>query len=234
MSRPKFQSGSALPLRTGTGRPKASPEPARPTRNRAKSAERWNQILAEATRLFREQGFAATSMQEVSDAVGLLKGSLYYYVRSKEDLLVAILHDLHHRGEEIVSEIAPDSPDPLHELFVYLRKLGVYAAQNADRLSIFFRDFQFVPRDQQATIIRKRDMYRETAEQLIGRAMACGQVPAAINPAIASRTVLNGVSGVHEWYRKSGSVPVARLAEQIAAMLVAGLAHYAVPADSSE
>lgn len=204
-------------------------ETGRPTRNRAKSAERWNQILAVATRLFREQGYAATSMQEVSDAVGLLKGSLYYYVRSKEDLLVAILHDLHHRGEEIVSEIVPDSDDPLRELFLYLRKLATYAAENADRLSIFFRDFQFVAADQQKKIISKRDLYRETAEQLISRAIALGQVPDSVHPAIASRSVLNAVSGVHEWYRKSGSIPIAQLSQQIAAMLVAGLAHYETP-----
>lgn len=202
------------------------PETLRPTRSRAKSVERWNQLLLEATRLFREQGFAATSMQEVSDAVGLLKGSLYYYVRSKEDLLVAILHDLHHRGEEIVSEVDLASADPLEELYLYLRKLIVYAAENADRLSIFFRDFRFVPRDQQATIIRKRDMYREMAERLIGQAIAAGQIPDAVNPAIASRTVLDGVSGTHEWYRKGGSMPLAQVADQIAGLLVAGLAHY--------
>ncbi len=202
------------------------PETSRPVRSKAKSVERWNQLLLEATRLFRDRGFAATSMQEVSDAVGLLKGSLYYYVRSKEDLLVAILHDLHHRGEEIVSEVDLDSADPLHELYRYLCKLIVYAAENADRLSIFFRDFRFVPKGQQATIIRKRDMYREMAEQLIGRAIAAGQIPEAVNPAIASRTVLDGVSGIHEWYRKGGSLPLAQVADQIAGLLVAGLSQY--------
>jgi TetR/AcrR family transcriptional regulator, cholesterol catabolism regulator len=204
----------------------ATPDPARRTRSRAKSAERWNRILQEATRLFRAQGFAATSMQEVSDAVGLLKGSLYYYVKSKEDLLVAILHDLHHRGEEIIAEVDCASPDPLGELERYLTKLTIYAAENADRLGIFFRDFRFVPPDQQGTIISTRDMYRETAEELIGRAIAAGQVPGSVNPSIASRTVLDGASGTHEWYRKGGSLSLVSVAEQIAGLLVAGLAHH--------
>ena len=44
--------------------------------------------------MFHEQGYS-TSIQEIAQAVGILKGSLYYYIRSKEDLLYAILQGVH-------------------------------------------------------------------------------------------------------------------------------------------
>ena len=46
-----------------------------------------------AARLFRERGFHGTSMQDISDELGLLKGSLYHHIRSKDELLTAVLAD---------------------------------------------------------------------------------------------------------------------------------------------
>ena len=50
-------------------------------------AEKEDQLLKTVTRLFNEQGYHSTSMQELADAVGMQKGSLYYYVEGKGDLL---------------------------------------------------------------------------------------------------------------------------------------------------
>ena len=45
------------------------------------------QLRREATRLFRERGFHATSMQDLAEALGMNRGSLYHYIESKDDLL---------------------------------------------------------------------------------------------------------------------------------------------------
>jgi len=47
-------------------------------------------ILDEAARLFRERGYAATSMRDIAAAIDMLPGSLYYHFAAKEDLLVAV------------------------------------------------------------------------------------------------------------------------------------------------
>jgi AcrR family transcriptional regulator len=48
-------------------------------------------ILDVARDLFLAKGFAATSMQEIADAVGMTKPALYYHFRDKQDLLLAVL-----------------------------------------------------------------------------------------------------------------------------------------------
>lgn len=48
-------------------------------------------ILDEARLLFLNKGFAATSMQEIADAVGLTKPALYYHFKDKQDLLLAVI-----------------------------------------------------------------------------------------------------------------------------------------------
>lgn len=53
-------------------------------------ASREQEILDAARKLFREKGYYATTMQDIADAVGLQKASLYHYIRSKEALLLKI------------------------------------------------------------------------------------------------------------------------------------------------
>src|SRR5437867_10552405 len=51
-------------------------------------APREQQVRAAALRLFRDKGYHATSMRDIAAEVGINKGSLYSYIRSKEDLLI--------------------------------------------------------------------------------------------------------------------------------------------------
>ena len=59
---------------------------------------RRQEILEAAAGVFHAKGYKATSIQDIADAVGILKGSLYYYITSKEDLLFEILEDVHQQG----------------------------------------------------------------------------------------------------------------------------------------
>lgn len=192
------------------------------------SQERWQQILEVATRLFKQNGFAGTSMQIVSDEVGLLKGSLYYYVSSKEELLFEVLRDLHLNGVQIIEDITFDSADPLAELTNYLRRLTIYAGEHRDRLRIFLRDFHFVPAAHQEKIIAERDMYERAAFRLIEEGKAAGLIDPSINSKVAAFSILGSTSVTHEWYRPDGPVALETIGEQVASTIVAGLRHAVV------
>jgi AcrR family transcriptional regulator len=59
---------------------------------RAESKERTRQrLLAEAQRLFRERGYAATSLEQIAEAAEVTKGAIYGHFASKEDLMVSAL-----------------------------------------------------------------------------------------------------------------------------------------------
>ncbi|HVG22937.1 MAG TPA: TetR family transcriptional regulator [Thermoanaerobaculia bacterium] len=55
----------------------------------AKAEETRNRILDAALRLFRERGFAETTMRDVAGEAGVATGAAYYYYRSKEELVLA-------------------------------------------------------------------------------------------------------------------------------------------------
>ena len=55
-----------------------------------RAAPREDRVRAAALRLFKEKGYHATSMRDIASEVGINKGSLYSYIRSKEDLLIPV------------------------------------------------------------------------------------------------------------------------------------------------
>ena len=62
---------------------------------RAESKERTRQrLLAQAQRLFRERGYAATSLEQIAEAAEVTKGAIYGHFASKEDLLLSAIEEI--------------------------------------------------------------------------------------------------------------------------------------------
>jgi AcrR family transcriptional regulator len=104
---------------------------------RAESKERTRQrLLAEAQRLFRERGYAATSLEQIAEAAEVTKGAIYGHFASKEDLMLsaleaapapdysATLNDqarpLRQRLAEFGRALAAENPGDTEELAMYL------------------------------------------------------------------------------------------------------------------
>ena len=63
---------------------------ARVTRQTSKAMTR-ERLLGEAQRLFRERGYAATSLEQIAEAASVTKGAIYGHFSSKEDLLISAI-----------------------------------------------------------------------------------------------------------------------------------------------
>lgn len=217
----------ASPSQTRTRTKKVgNPLRAREPLRRAKSRVRWEAILRATTELFNRKGFHATSMQDIADLVGIRKGSLYYYVDTKEELLFEILRDLHQGGEALVDAANFRAIDPLGELRSLLLQMGVYAGRHADRMEIFNRDFDFLPPEQQKMILSERHLYWDAVVKLIRLAIRNGQVSDTLDVRVAAQAALQSVASISRWYRRSGDLSIEQIAAQTAMLMVRGLANY--------
>jgi AcrR family transcriptional regulator len=162
-------------------------------------------------------------VQDISDAVGVQKGSLYHYISSKEELLFHVLKSLHEGGVTVIKQVRYGTNDPLEQLKRYLKGMTVYAGVEADRLSIFFHDFQCILPEQQREIISERDIYVQVTERLILEAIERGMVAPNIHIRIAALTIMSAVTSTREWYRPAGALGLEGIAEQTADLLVSGL-----------
>jgi len=67
-----------------------------------KPAERRSEIVQAARRLFQSKEYDKTTMQDVMDDLGIAKGTIYYYFKSKEELLEAVIENIVDENSELM------------------------------------------------------------------------------------------------------------------------------------
>ena len=105
------------------------------------------QIYEQATRLFAERGFAGTSLQDIADAMGMTRPSLYYYVKNKDQLLARLVTEITEAPAAATEEIAGrdvDAPTKLREL---VRLIAGQQARHAARFQLVIRSESELPDD---------------------------------------------------------------------------------------
>jgi AcrR family transcriptional regulator len=73
--------------------------------------ERWSELIEVATDVFYAKGYDAASLQDIADRLGMFKGSLYYYIQSKEDLLYDVYRWFRTGGEFTAHQIGEQFAD---------------------------------------------------------------------------------------------------------------------------
>ncbi|MEZ5012775.1 MAG: TetR/AcrR family transcriptional regulator [Chitinophagales bacterium] len=89
-------------------------------------------IIKEALRLFRTQGYHKTTMANIGDACGLLKGSIYHYFSSKEILMREVLDFLRDYYRDKVFAFAFDTELPASERLRLLSEKSLDVFSNGD------------------------------------------------------------------------------------------------------
>jgi AcrR family transcriptional regulator len=109
---------------------------------RAESTERTRQrLLAEAQRLFRERGYAATSLEQIAEAAEVTKGAIYGHFASKEDLLLSAIEAGRDTPPEYVTMLN-DQSRPLRErLAEFSRAAATERPGDVAELAMFLEFF---------------------------------------------------------------------------------------------
>src|SRR3954463_4495580 len=103
---------------------------------------REQEVLDAAARVFHERGYTDATVQHVADELGILKGSLYYYIETKEDLLFRLLEQVHDEVDELLAHVAAESEGqpPLARLEQYVRVQVQHSVRHLARLSVYYHD----------------------------------------------------------------------------------------------
>jgi AcrR family transcriptional regulator len=177
----------------------------RQTRRRSTDAQsRREHILTTAAQLFSEKGFEATSIQDIAERVGMLKGSLYYHISSKDELLFEIIEDTHRVFARNLDIVAQLDGGPLEKIwaFVYRNVLG--NSSNPVRSTIFFTELRSLGKKQRKQIIDLRDAHDEALRELVAAGQAAGVIRPSYDKKLVAIAVLTMCNALHTWYRPKG------------------------------
>lgn len=184
---------------------------------------RLREIYDAAARIFHEKGYDATSIQDVADAVGILKGSLYYYIDTKQDLLFGIIDEVHReylRSLELWEEIDGDA---LTRLRAFIEGHIRVNAHNITKIGVFFHDFRALDGARRERIVRERDRYDGYLRQLIRDGQGEGTIAADVDPKLVAIGILGMMNWMYHWWREDGPNSAAQVASEYADLLLAGL-----------
>src|SRR4051812_25381231 len=176
---------------------------------------REDEILAAAARMFREKGYHGTSVRDIAESVGLLKGSLYHYIRSKEDLLARLFDGA---LEDTVSELTAiasrdaSATDRLREMVAaYVRAVTA----NLDAVGLYLREWRALPPPELSRLRARRRAMRTLFEDVIAEGVRRREF-ATSDVKISTLAILGMANWLFEWYRPRGRMSPDTLAAEIA------------------
>ena len=186
--------------------------------------DRRQEIIDAAAAIFSEKGYEATSIQDVADAVNILKGSLYYYIKSKEDLLFGVIQDVHEPALENLARQRDSEGAALDRLRTFVTNHVTYNANNPTKISVFFHDFRSLTGERRETIIRERDLYDHFLRDLIAQGQTEGTICPGIDGKLAAFAILGLMNWMYQWFGPEGEKSAEQIAEAFAEMAVRSVA----------
>jgi AcrR family transcriptional regulator len=187
------------------------------------AAPREDQVRAAALRLFKEKGYHATSMRDIASEVGINKGSLYSYIRSKEDLLIPVFEQAMGVLTAEIEQITADaSLNPTNRLRRALHAHVTAVADNLDVLTVYLSEWRQLETESLTTVRLQRERYAALFLQILQDGVDSGEFRA-----MDTRIVMLGMIGMcnylFRWYRPDGRLVPDQIADELIEMVMHGV-----------
>lgn len=188
-----------------------------------KEPERWQEIVDTAARIIGERGYKRASVRLIAEDLGLLQGSLYHYVSSKEDLLYAVIRRFHDLSWANMEVGRGASQSPLECISAVVEGHVLLCTAHRVDAAVFYREFRGLREDRRAEIMAWRHRYESSMKDLIKSAMLAGEVPSGTHAHVATMNILNMTNSVFLWYRPDGGNAPEDIAATFSTLAVRGL-----------
>jgi len=173
--------------------------------------------------VFRREGFGQARLEDVAVEVGINRASLYYYVGTKEELLIALIeqpaYDMTGHCREALESDAPADEKLRRALRAYIEDLVA-----CPELFLLFAESQHIATISGAQgIVTNADAYGKTLLAIIEEGVKTGVFRSDLDPRLVMLGVLGMHNWIHRWYVPDGRNSLTEIGDAFAAMVLAGL-----------
>lgn len=190
----------------------------------AEPTERREEILALATRIFADKGYASTTVREIADSAGILSGSLYHHFPSKESMLHEIMHGFLDGTIEQYRATLAQGGAPLDVLRALVHDAFESLGANPAALAVMINEFNFLVQFPRFAYLREG---AEDTEQLwcgvIEAGMGTGDIRADIEPRMIYRFMRDTIWISVRWYHPDGRYHPDQIADFYIDVLLDGI-----------
>jgi TetR/AcrR family transcriptional regulator, cholesterol catabolism regulator len=165
---------------------------------------RREELIGIACDIFAERGFDGATLQDIADQFGVLKGSLFHYINSKDDLLFEIIEGVYLGAEEMIWPIAGEEGSAVSRLRRLVVAYVRYITEHQPAVTVWLHDSNALDPGRQRMIREYEDRGRHRLTGLIAEAQREGGIRADANPPIVALALLGAMNWVHRWFRPGG------------------------------
>lgn len=187
---------------------------------RKKRQRRRAEILHAALRAFRENGYHATTLEDIAEHLGVRKTALYHYFPDKE----AILYECHRESLGEIDRMmkAARELDTASERLAHVIREHVRIMTDTLEGSPLAFEVTAFSSERAGEIISARDRYERWLRKIIDQGIEDGEFR-QVDSKIAVFAILGAINWIARWYRPEGAIHAPELGREFAEHLVGGL-----------
>jgi DNA-binding GntR family transcriptional regulator/AcrR family transcriptional regulator len=196
------------------GQPRSSvPQLRNPRRTRAGPAHSGTlgKFVRSAAELFSKHGYASTSTRSISTLIGMEKATLYYHVKSKEDLLYLITKSSVEALQEDVQKALEEITCPFEQLAALIQAHCMSLLRDQTQHATALAEVRALSSGRLAEIVTMRKAYQQRIRQIIEASQKSGSVRTDAQPRYLASMLQGLLDRVVEWYQKGGRLGPAEL-----------------------
>ena len=179
-----------------------------------------DRALQAAARLFREQGYAGTSLRDIARAAGMLPGSLHYRYATKEDILSALMERAIDRLIESIVAATAATTDPLDRVRLAIVEHVRVLLSREDSVYVLLYDWRSLSPAAERAIARHRRRYEQFADELV--AQAADRTKPGVDLYLVRQFGFGAANWVAQWFDPKGPYTPEQIANEFFRYLTQG------------
>jgi TetR/AcrR family transcriptional regulator, cholesterol catabolism regulator len=184
---------------------------------------RKEQVIRSAAELFREKGYAASSMRDLAQKLGIEAASLYSHIKSKEEILQHLCFDMAAEFRKSLMDVEKKSVSATEKL-----KLGIIGhiqvmAKDLTASAVFMNEHRHLSLPHLREFLLLRINYINRFKTIIEEGTRNGEFKETIDKKLAVMTLFSSLNWMPMWYDPASKIDPQNLGQQLADMLVNGL-----------
>ena len=184
---------------------------------------RKEQVIRKAAELFRTKGYAAASMRDLAQMLGIEAASLYSHIKSKEEILQNLCFDMAAEFRKSLDEVEKQKVSAGEKL-----KNGIIGhiqvmAKDQTASAVFMNEHRHLSQPYLRDFLLLRINYINRFKAIIEEGMKAGEFKNTIDKKLAVMTLFSSLNWMPQWYDPNSNIIPGELGRQLADMLVNGL-----------
>jgi AcrR family transcriptional regulator len=188
---------------------------------RRKSSKR-EVILIRAAAMFKDKGFAASSMRDLAETVGIEAASLYNHIKSKSEILQEIIFHAASEVNQQLEEVDAEGKSSLKKIEDIIRFHVRMMLTRFEEYHVMTHEWIHLSEPQLTNFITLRRNYVQRLEAIVNEGIQSKEMKPVV-PYVAVLTILSAVRGLEFWHRSQKKYSPQQMEDNMVIHLITGL-----------